>query len=308
MPPEVAVLLVAYNGEADLETALAAVAAQGAPCEIHVWDNASRDRTCEIAARHAEVVLHRSESNVGFCAANNRLLALTDAPYVLFLNPDARLLPGCLARLLETLASAPADVAGVAPKMLKPATAGEPRRIDSAGIVLARRRLAPHDRGEGEIDGGQYDAPGEIFGPSFACALWRREAIADVSLAGQFLDEEFFAYYEDVDVAWRARRLGRRFLYEPRAVCEHRRNLPARGGPALAARAFVNRWLLLLANEDGARGWTYLLCLVPRETARLLWKSLTVRGFAVAWRMAAAGWRGAWRKRRQIAARVKARP
>lgn len=298
MIPEIAVCLVTYQNEAEIGPALAAVRAQDIPCEIHVWDNASRDETRRIVRAFPAATLHESEINLGFCGGINRLVALTRAPYLLFLNPDTRLEPGCLRRLHATLADAPPDVAGVGPKLIKP---GEPRRIDSAGMELHRRKMSPADRGEGREDRGQFDEPGESFGPSFACALLRREAVAALSLDGEFLDESFFAYYEDVDLAWRAWRRGYRFLYEPRAVCAHRRGHPEHHGPTLAARAFVNRYLLWIANEDGRDGWLYLLGRVPYELARLLWKCLQTPGFAVAWRMLAADWRRAWRKRRAVA-------
>lgn len=301
MKPEIAVCFVTYNNQADIGLALAAVEARDALREIQVWDNASRDGTREAVRRFSAVQLHESAVNLGFCGGVNRLLGLTQTPYVLLLNPDTRLAPGCLTRLLSTLKNAPPDVAGVGPKLVKPATPGAPRCIDSAGMELNRLRLSPHDRGEGQVDRGQFDEPGESFGPSFACVLLRRAAIEALSVDGEFLDESYFAYYEDVDVAWRARRLGWRFLYEPRAVCEHRRGCPDRHGPTLAARAFVNRYLLWLANEDGRDGWAYLLSRIPYELARLSWKCLQTPGFSVAWRMLAADWRRVLRKRRLIA-------
>ncbi|MHA1569005.1 MAG: glycosyltransferase family 2 protein, partial [Alphaproteobacteria bacterium] len=252
--------------------------------------------------KRPQVILHASEINLGYCTANNRLAADTDAPYILLLNPDTQMQAGCLARLVQSLDEAPANTAGVGPKLLLPTAEGEQARIDSAGMVLSKHNLSPYDRGHGEPDHGQYNAPGEYFGPSLACALLRREAVKALSIDGKPLDEDFFAYYEDVDFAWRAHRLGWHFFYEPRAVCLHHRGHPHAHGPTLAARAFVNRYLLLIANENGSGGWTYLLTLIPRELARLVWKSLTVKGFAVAWRMLAAGWHGAWAKRRRIAA------
>lgn len=300
MPPEVAVCIVTYNSEPDIGPALQAVLAQGMETEIHVWDNASRDGTVAEVAKFPAAQLHTDSLNLGFCAANNRLIALTETPYLLFLNPDTRLRPGCLAALLATLKNAPPTVAGVGPKMLKPAPPGGNPVIDSVGIALSRRNLSPHDRGQGEPDQGQYDRPGPAFGSSFACALWRRSAIEKLRINGNFLDEDFFAYYEDVDVCWRAARLGFSFLYEPRAVCEHRRGRPENHGFALAARAFVNRYLLLIANENGARGLAYLLWTVPRELLRLVWKCIEIKGFAVAWRMLAGDWSGAWLKRRLI--------
>jgi len=300
MPPEVAVCIVTYNSESDIGSALRALLEQDVETQIHVWDNASRDGTVAEVAKFPAARLHTDGINLGFCAANNRLLALTQAPFVLFLNPDARLRPGCLQTLLTTLKAAPPETAGVGPKMIKPAGDDGEIIIDSVGIALSRRNLSPHDKGQGEPDRGQYDRPGPSFGSSFACALWKRSAIEKLRINGEFLDEDFFAYYEDVDVCWRAARLGLTFWYEPRAVCEHRRGRPEDHGAALAARAFVNRYLMVIANEDGKRGLTYLLWIIPRECLRLIWKCFEIKGFAVAWRMLAGDWADAWLKRRLL--------
>ncbi len=304
MPAQAAICLVTHNDREVIGRALdAALAQEGVACEVRVWDNASRDGTLDEIARRPAAIVHASPINLGFCAANNELVAATDAPYVLFLNPDTELRPDCVRLLLAALASAPPRVAAVGPKLLR--FADGDAIIDSTGMVLSKRDLSPHDRGQGEPDRGQYDQPGEYFGPSLACALFRREALAALSLDGKLLDESFFAYYEDVDLAWRAQRLGWTFRYEPRAICRHRRGSPRTHGPTLAARAFVNRYLLLIANEDGAAGLGYLWRLIPRELARLAWLSATIRGFGVAWRMLRDGWRGAWARRRLIAARVR---
>jgi len=296
---QVAICLVTHNNAADIGPALdAALAQTGVEAQVHVWDNAGRDATREIVKQRDKVVLHESEINHGFSGGCNRLLALVDAPFVLFLNPDTQLAPDCTSILLQTLQDAEANVIGVGPKLLKP---GDPPRIDSTGIALSKHNLSPHDRGQHEPDRGQYDQPGPSFGPSLACALFRREALNALALDGQVLDETFFAYYEDVDLAWRAQRLGRRFLYQPRAVCRHRRSNPQVHGPTLFARAFVNRYLLLIANEDGRDGWGYLAWLLPRELLRMIWKTLTVKGFGIAWRMLRDDWRGARAKRRKLA-------
>src|SRR5258706_426452 len=71
----------------------------------------------------------------------------------------------------------------------------------------------------------QYDKPGEIFGPSGAAALYRRKALDDTAIDGQYFDEDFFAYREDADLAWRCRLLGWNAIYVPGAVALHRRRV-----------------------------------------------------------------------------------
>jgi GT2 family glycosyltransferase len=128
--------------------------------------------------------------------------------------------------------------------------------------------LRPVDRGHGEIDRGQYDAPSECFGPSGAAALYRREALQ--SVGPEVFDEALFAYFEDVDLAWRLRRGGWRHLYEPRAMAYHtRRGADAKPVP-IAARAFFNRYLVWLKNESLWRFCLYAPMAIPWEMMRLL--------------------------------------
>jgi len=70
--------------------------------EIIVHDDASKDGSAEhIRARHPSVRLIESPVNVGFCVANNRMVAVARGRYVLLLNNDATLLPGALETLRE---------------------------------------------------------------------------------------------------------------------------------------------------------------------------------------------------------------
>jgi GT2 family glycosyltransferase len=119
-----------------------------------------------------------------------------------------------------------------------------PGTIDSAGDALTRG-LLPYMRGHGEADGGQYDDERQVFAASGGAALWRMSALTEIGL----FDERFFAYYEDVDLGFRARLAGYECWYAPRAVVFHER-----GGSAEADSAFAlfhhvrNRWFLILKD------------------------------------------------------------
>jgi GT2 family glycosyltransferase len=136
-------------------------------------------------------------------------------------------------------------------KTLLPADGGQ-RRLDSAGLFIDRSRHQ-YLRGHGEIDAGQYNQPGEVFGADGAVPLFRRRALEDVSVFGQVYDEAYFVYHEDVDLAWRIRLLGWKSWYDPLAIAEHdrsfkpgfRRPIP----PRLRRLAVRNRYLTLLKNE-----------------------------------------------------------
>ncbi len=231
-----------------------------------VVDNGSEDGTPElIAQRFPTVQLIREAKNTGFSAGCNAGLAATDSPYVLFLNDDSWLVEGYLERLVGALEARP-DAASATGKLVY--EDGGQRYIDSAGIELSRIFLSPRDRGMGELDQGQYDQAELVFGPSGTAALYRRAALHD---AGERpFDEELFAYYEDVDLAWRLGRMGWRHLYVPTAVAHHRRRGAKNHPRHIRERAFVNRYVVWLKNESLVRFCMYAPVAVPWEALRLV--------------------------------------
>ncbi len=86
--------------------------------------------------------------------------------------------------------------------------------IDSTGIYFLPN-LRHLDRGAGELDHGQFERMEYVFGATGAAALYRRSMVDDVSVNGEFFDEQFFAYREDADLAWRAQLMGWRCVYTP---------------------------------------------------------------------------------------------
>lgn len=248
----VSVGIVAWNADEVLARCVASVRAQSYPhIVLHVWDNASADRGRGMVAQvTADEERTLSKVNVGFSGAHNRLIARTDAACYLCLNPDAVLTVDYVARLVEALEATP-EAGSATGRLLRLDT---PDVLDSTGIVMTRdqRHL---DRGADEPAAGRFeDGPEEIFGPSGAAALYRRAMLDDVAVRGEIFDEDFFAYREDADLAWRARVQGWTSLYVPAAVAHHRRRVtPARRRdlPAAVNRYSVrNRFLLRIKNQS----------------------------------------------------------
>jgi len=144
--------------------------------------------------------------------------------------------------------------------------------LDSTGIFFSFFKMGPYDRGEGEKDKGQYNKTQFVSGITCACALYRRKCLEDIRLRDEYFDETYFAYYEDVDLAWRARIRGWRCLYEPEAIAYHRRRGKAIKDTPLFSRAMANLYLTYLKNESG-RGLIFL-CLfkIPHEIGRLFFR------------------------------------
>jgi GT2 family glycosyltransferase len=260
----VSVLIVTWNSAAVLPAAVEGLGASDPlPSELVVIDNASADATSNLVNGARDrlafpVKLLRNEANRGFAAGMNQAIAEATFPFVLLLNPDVRVGRDMIGRLHASLSAAPPDVSGIGPKLLRGSSISlaPTNRIDSTGIVMTRdgRHL---DRGAGEVDTGQFDEPSEVFGLSGAAVLFRRTILEASKIDGQILDEDFFAYREDADLAWRLRGFGFRALYEPTAVGYHlrrvtperRRSLP----PELNRHSVKNRFLLRIHHAD--RRW-----------------------------------------------------
>lgn len=290
------VTIVSWNSAADLGRCLDSLAGQTRPPDgVAVVDNASQDESAAIARAHPVVsAFEQNRENRGFAAGQNQAIRRSDADWILTLNPDTALSPDFLSTLADRVAR-PGRWGTLCGKLLRMGSDGRrlaPPRIDSTGIVFTRtfRHL---DRGSGELDRGQWDREGPIFGASAAAALYRGDMIADVSVDGEFFDESFFAYREDADVAWRAQLLGWDALYVPEAVGQHvRRVVPERRGslPAEINRASVrNRFLMRVKNADlavwrrcGIRGVGRDLAVVA---GCLLWEWSSLPGLAEAVRL-----------------------
>jgi GT2 family glycosyltransferase len=209
------VAILNYNGRALLDEMLPSLACQTLEgFDTVVVDNGSQDDSVAYLRSHwPHVRVVELPVNRGVTSALNECLAACETDVVGLFNNDMELAPECLAELLAALEGDP-HVGSVTPKMLDFVDRAV---IDGAGDML-NWRGGGRRRGHGERDVGQYDEAGEVFGACGGSALYRRSAIERV---GGF-DEAYFAYYEDIDWAFRAQLAGFRCLYVPSAVLYHR--------------------------------------------------------------------------------------
>ena len=307
----VAVVIVTWNARDFLGDCLTSVRGLvRPPAEIVVVDNGSEDGGAEVVRRDfPEVDLVALERNTGFCSANNLGIRRTSSPFVLVLNPDTRLEPDFVERLLPAFDEP--RVGLVAGKLLR----FDGRTLDSAGQRLGRSRQ-PKDRGYSRVDRGQFDRDEEVFGVCGAAALCRREMLdAIAGPGGAYFDETFFAFYEDLDLAWRARRAGWTAVYRHRAVGYHARGATAESGRAPRAAAMLgraaetrfhivkNRYLTILRNDTVAGYLLNLPFILARDLGTLALLLVSSPGvLASLWRERRV-FRGALRRRKLDAAR-----
>ncbi len=242
----VSVNIVTFNSAGDIEACLESLQRQTLDnFRIRILDNASEDATLDrLKSFSVEVI--PSSVNTGFSKGHNTLIRDFQSDYVLVLNPDTILRKNFLEEMVSAL-DLRSDAASASGKLLRM----DGTTIDSAGIVMLRsqRHL---DRGADQPDAGQFDKPEDIFGPSGAAAMYRRAALEACRIDGNYFDEDFFAYREDADLAWRLRLFGWTSIYVPSAVAQHRRRVtPERRSnlPSLINYHSVkNRFLLRLNN------------------------------------------------------------
>ncbi len=253
----VSVVVLNWNGAHLLPDCLDAVLAQEPTPQVWVVDNASVDGSAQLVrSSYPDVRLREAGANLGFAGGNNVALREVATPYVALLNNDAVPEPGWLSALVAVLDGRP-DVAAVTGKVLMSGDG----LVNSAGGWVDRLGHG-RDRGFGEPDDGRWDVPAEVFyAPATAC-LYRTAAVRDVGL----LDEDFFLYYEDVDLSWRLRLAGWSVQYEPTAVVRHLHSASAGSGSALHVFHDARNRLLTVV-KDAPAGSSLAACLRLPVTA-----------------------------------------
>jgi GT2 family glycosyltransferase len=237
--PLASVIVPTLNGAHLLTECVDSVLAQSYPSvEVIVADGASTDGTAELLARaYPTVRLLALRRNLGFAGNVNAGIRAARGEVLCLLNNDAQADPDWLAASIEAL-HADSGSGSVASKVLF----SDRRTINSAGDVVCRDGSA-RQRGAGEPDGPAWDSPGPVFGAMGGAAVYRRAMLADVGL----LDEAFFMYLEDVDLAFRAQLRGWSCTYQPLARVYHRGS--ATGGGPLASFYNGRNLIRLLAKD-----------------------------------------------------------
>lgn len=246
----VSVILLNWNGKEFLHQSITSVLDQTyRQIELLVIDNASTDGSTEwIIENFPSCRLIENKDNLGFARAINQGIRVTKGEYLIPLNFDVILTHNFVEEMVG-VAEKNKSIGSVSGKLLRFEKQGGKPYIDSTGHIVYRNRLAVN-RGESEVDSGQYDKIEEVFGTCGAAPLYRRKMLEDINVDGEYYDENFFAFWEDIDLDWRARLRGWKCWYNPRAVAYHQR-----GGPSIRRSKIVefynyrNRYLVILKND-----------------------------------------------------------
>ncbi len=248
-----------WNGRWLLDRSLAALFSQSyREFEIVVVDNGSTDGSVAwIKSEFPGVRVIALNHNTGFAAACNSGIQDSSAEFVVTLNNDTAPEADWLARLVEA-ADRHRDAGMFASTLILDRT---PQAIDAVGVRVNRLGVA-RNIGHGSPVTGQLSAPARLFGPCAGAALYRRELFNDVGL----FDEGYFAYLEDVELAWRARWAGWDCVSVPGSRVLHAHS--ATGGRNLAQKYRLlgrNRIWTTLRHYPRPQLWYYLPLIVLHE-------------------------------------------
>jgi len=252
----VSINLLTFNGRRFIENCLESVFNQTYPkLELLIIDNASQDDTLtftqEIISKknpRFPVRIIKNEKNLGFSAGHNLGIRESRGELVLCLNQDVVLAPDFIEKAVEFFEKdRQAKIAALQPKLLRLDKESQPASIiDTTGLVMLKNRRIVNC-GQGQKDEGQHNITEEVFGADGAAPVYRREALDDIAINAsqrdnsalsprlEWLDEDFFMYKEDVDLAWRLRLYGWKTFFVPSVLAWH-----ARGAGESAATDYVS--------------------------------------------------------------------
>ncbi len=246
----VSVVIPSWNGRSHLPYCLESLQHQAyRNHEVVLVDNNSTDDSVAFTRTHyPDIQIVCLDQNFGFARAVNAGIESSAGEYIACLNNDVEVSAEWLGELVACIERHPAAAAATS-KMLD---RRDPRRLDDAGDIMSRY-LRAYPRGRGEEDRGQYDDEVEVFGASGGASLWRAHVIRELGL----FDEDLFAYYEDVDLSFRANLAGYECWYAPKAVVFHAGGGTSRQRASEFAyyHAVRNRWSMIVKNGPAPLLW-----------------------------------------------------
>lgn len=308
--PKVTIQIVTWNSLKYLPECLKSIMAQTyRDWQILVVDNNSQDGTVDFLKNNfPEIGIFRNNRNLGFSRAHNQGIRLLSSPYVVVCNPDIVL----DADWLEKIMAAAEDeryqnYGSFGGKLFKLKITDlefnqweQTDIIDSCGLQIFKNHLVT-ELGAGE-SGQAFQEIREVFGQSGALVLYRRQALEEIflpaknNLGGEYFDEDFFSYKEDVDLAWRLRLAGWPALLVPSAQAYHVRSLSAPSERSWLKRikhrrrqsavsryySYRNHFLLLAKNEFIGNLFKYSPAVLWQELKKffyvLFWEQSSLLG------------------------------
>jgi len=193
--------------------------------EVLVVDNNSHDGSAVmVKGKYPQVKLILNQTNLGFAKANNQAIQESQSRYILLLNPDTQVLPGTLDKMINFMETRP-ETGALGCKLLNPDGTTQPscRRFPTINLVLWENlflsRWFPDVRIERDykMTGWKHDDLREIDQPMGACLMIRSRILKEIGP----MDEQFFMFFEEVDLCYRIKKAGWKIYFTPEAKVIH---------------------------------------------------------------------------------------
>ena len=247
---DLAVIIVSYGSAhlipACLDSVYAAARSDGLALDVVIADNDPRTPIVPLITDRFPQVRVLGCENRGFGHGNNLAYATTDAPLVLFLNPDTEIIGGSLAALIARMHAEP-RIGLLGCRQIDPEGELTPtiRRFPSVGRALAdalgtERLLGAHSPGQRELRPAAYDAETPCDWTSGSFMLVRRAALDSLGTEPPF-DERFFLFNEEVDLCRRLIAAGWSIRHSPALEILHHTRRAGVDGRLAAQEAFARR-------------------------------------------------------------------
>lgn len=260
--PKVTISLLTWNGSRYLPWLMKSLSEQSyVNWELLVLDNASADDSINIVREfYPKARIISQKKNIGFAKGHNLLINWSDSDYILVLNQDVILEKNYLRELVDFLEKNKRAASCAGKLMYWDFENGiKTKIIDSYGHKIFRNREVI-DRYQGQSEKPIEDE--EVFGLSATATLYRRKALDIVAGPAkenhfEYFDEDFFAYKEDIDLAWRLRLFGwQNWLvsttkaYHHRSVSKGSKLRESRQSRAFANKlSYRNHFMLIYKNS-----------------------------------------------------------
>lgn len=246
---KLSIIIINYKSKHLIEKCLQSISFSGS-FEIILIDN---DGSIENFS-HKGVKLIPYTRNLGFGGGNNTALEQAKGEYILALNADVLLTPTYITKCIAFLEKN-GGYSSVQGKLLLPSNSN----IDSAGNYLTTWGFG---YSEHRLEENRKLISKEIFGVCAAAAIYRKKALEDAMVLGEYFDPDFFAYLEDVDLDWRFQLLGYKAYFIDDAVAYHIRGASTNYSYSVR-QALRNRLFMMLKNASLLRMFSNLIFYSP---------------------------------------------
>lgn len=248
--PTISVVVINLNGKHYLEACFTSLLNQNYPAdlvELILVENGSHDGSSAfVAERFPTVQILQNAQNVGFAPAVNQGAAAASGHYLALINNDAHAHPDWLREMVELLErNRERGVVCVGAKMLDL----EGRHIDFGGGAASFYGIGYQFFYRLPVEAARTEEQDMLFACGGAMLVER-----DIFLRTGGFDDDYFAYYEDVDFGWRLWLCGYRVMFAPRAIVYHRHHGTSGSIPHHQKLALLERNALMtvIKNYDDA--------------------------------------------------------